>query len=182
MGVIGNNPDNTAHTRSGGYTTQVSSSKTRPNNTTAYAAGDVINESTSVGTIITFTNTGRTEGNSGIITASQIIDSANQTTKPQLALWLFNNAPTTVNDNAAFAPSDAELESGFIGVVNFSDLFVGNATSGAGGNYLLQTKNENLVFECVDGSRDIYGILQVLNAYTPVANEKFTVTLGLFQD
>lgn len=180
----GSDPNDTAHGRTGGYTTIVSASKTRPNNVTAYAIGDILNESTSAGTIITFSNVGRTVGNSGIINAVQIVDSANQSIKPLLALWLFNAPPATVNDNAAFAPTDAELEDSLLGVATFNgfDAYVGDASAGAGGNYMIQIRNENILFKCAAASKDLYGILQHLAAYTPVANEKFTIKLGLLQD
>lgn len=178
----GSNPTDTSHGRNGGYTVVKSASKIRPDNTTDYTANDVINESTSVGTVFTFTNAGRTPGNSGIINSVQIVDSGNQTTKPTLVLWLFDAAPTTVNDNAEFAPTDAELEDSLIGVVTFNELHEGDPSAAAAGNYVLQAKNENLEFVCASDSKDIYGILQVLNAYTPLAEEKFTIKLGIFQD
>lgn len=178
----GSDPEDTSHGRNGGYTVIKSASKTRPGNTTQYTINDVINESTTVGTILTFTDAGRTVGNSGIINSVQIIDSGNVATKPVLALWLFSAAPATVNDGEEFGPTDAELEDSLIGIVTFSQLRVGDPTANAAGNYVLQAKNENLEFVCADTSKDIYGILQVLNAYTPLDSEKFTVKLGIFQD
>lgn len=182
MGNNGEDPFDTSHGRNGGYTVVKAASKVRPADTNVYAAGDVINESASAGTVITFTNAGRTKGNSGIINSAQIIDSANQVLPPTLILWLFAAEPTTVNDNEAFAPTDAELEDSLIGIITFNELLVGNPAAAAAGNYMLQAKNQNLEFVCGLTSRTLYGVLQVVNAYTPISAEKFTIKLGIFQD
>lgn len=68
--------------------------------TTAYTAGDV------VGGLLSFDVSSAPEG--GILNRVTITDAANQ--KEPYVLWLFNAAPTTIADDAAFAPAIADLK------------------------------------------------------------------------
>lgn len=159
-------------------------SKTRPADTTAYTAGDVINESTSAGTVFTFTNCTRAEGGSGRIAKVLIDDSANQTTKLQAELWLFDTAPAAATigyDNAAFSPTDAEAQT-VVAIIPVSTSFVGNAGSGASGNANYTSGQVYVPFKCASASTTLYGVLVARNAYTPVSSEVFNVRLFIEQD
>ena len=152
-------------------------SKTRPADTTAYAAGDVVAESTSAATVWTFDDCARGAGLGGILQGAAIIDSAAQSTKPDLELYLFTTAPATQNDNAAWAPSDAEMEA-CIGVIAFS---LSNFKV-AGANGIISVEGIAKVFQCAASVRALYGILVARNAYTPISAEKFTISLQVIQD
>src|SRR5207245_2234219 len=91
----------------GGFTTVLTVTMTRPADTTAYAAGDQVSNSTSAPTILTFAGAARVSGGTGVITHVWITDSVAAATLPDLELWLFDTTATPNNDNAAFAPSDA---------------------------------------------------------------------------
>lgn len=166
----------------GGRTARVSASVTRPADTTAYAAGDVVTDNTTAGsaTNLTFTSAARATGGSGVIRSALLIDSANQSTKGQFEVWIYQTAPATQGDNAAFAPSDAETET-LIGIIPFNASYVGLATSGAGGNAVYLAQGINMEF-VTSGSANLFGHLVSRNAYTPVSAEKFTVVLGIAQD
>src|SRR3990167_36969 len=68
---------------------------TRPADTTAYTAGDVAANSTSVPLILRF----KMKSPSGFIQQARFIDSANVATKPDLQLWLFDR-PITMDVDA----------------------------------------------------------------------------------
>lgn len=161
----------------------VTGSVTRPNDTTQYAAGDVITNSTSVPTVITFSNCAGYQGGGGWITGMVLVDSANQATKPTLELWLFDTSYTPANDNAAFAPTDAVMAT-CLGVVSFDTVYVGLATVGADGNSLQLPDADELPveFKTLGNSRHLYGVLVVRNTYMPVASETFTIRLKIEQD
>lgn len=165
----------------GGKSVVISSSVTRPANTTAYAAGDAVTDSTTAPTVITLSGAGRINGGSGVILAATLIDSANQTTKGQFELWLFDATATPDNDNAVFTPTDAETET-LIGVIPFNTAYVGDATSGAGGNAVYPVQGLSIPFKCGGATTSIFGLIVVRNAYTPVSAEKFTVRLHILQD
>jgi hypothetical protein len=88
----------------GGYSTVLTSTLTRPNDTTAYAAGDEMTDTG--GAIQTITGAARFSGGSGIIQGIYISQSTLWTTKPQMEIWVYDTTSTPVADNGAFAPTD----------------------------------------------------------------------------
>lgn len=155
----------------------VTVSKTRPADTTTYAAGDVLNESTSAGTVWTFSNMARGPGLGGMIQHALLIDSAASSLKLDSELWLFDTAPATQNDNVAWAPSDAEMEA-CLGRIDFAT----GSFKTAGANGAIQASNISLPFQCTSAVQAIYGILVVRNAFVPISAEKFVIRLHVLQD
>lgn len=159
----------------------VTTNFTRPADTTAYAAGDAVSNSTSAPSVITFDAVARANAGSGIIIGAVMIDSANQTTKGQFELYLYDTTFAADNDNALFTPSDAETET-LIGIIQFNNWFVGDATSGAGGNAVCTVQGLSIPYTCGGAVDDVFGLLVVRNAYTPVSAEKFTFRLQVVQN
>ena len=156
---------------------------TRPNDTTTYAAGDVMADSTSAATILTFDSAAAYVGGSGIIQAVTGIDGAYQALGLAADLFLFDTAPASYgNDNAAFTPTDAELLRA-IGVATFSATgwSGGDLTSGATGN-AIQSVIVSLPFKCKVDRSKLYGILVARNAYVPIAQSPFYFNLHVLQD
>lgn len=162
---------------------QVNSSTnfTRPADTTAYAAGDAVTNSTSAPVVLTFASVARANGGSGVVIAAQMVDSASQATKGNFELWLFDTTVTPDNDNAVFTPTDAECAT-LIGIVQFATAFVGDATAGAGGNAVYVAQGLTIPFTCGGASTSIFGLLVLRNAYTPVSAEVFTIRLTVIQN
>lgn len=153
----------------------LTASITRPANTTAYAAGDVIGTASSH--VITFYGAKDEKGydlNRAIIARAVLIDNEAPATLPSLELWLFDTAPAAQADNAAFAVTDTELAN-VIGVIPFTYSYVGLAS----GNHIQQSDLVSLVLEVKSGASDIYGVLVVRNAYTPVSGETFKILLSV---
>lgn len=160
----------------------ITTSLTRPADTTAYTAGDAITDN--AGTKLTFANVARLAAGSGQIKRITLIDSANVATKPDVEIWLFDTSFTPDTDNAAFTPTDAEMET-LICVIAFGTAAwnVGTATAGAGGNAMIEGALSHAInFKCTGSLTDIYGALVVRNAYVPVSQEKFTIRLHIEQD
>lgn len=166
-----------------GSTVIVSGTFTRPNDANAYTAGDAVTDSTAAPTAITFASCAAANGGKGTIYSVSCLDSANQATKAQLELWLFEGAaaPGADNDNAVFTPTDAELAN-LVGIFEFGSWYVGDATAGAGGNCIAQTLNQNRGFTCGGATTSLFGLVVVRNAYTPVAQEIFTFRLYIGRD
>ena len=160
-------------------TITVTASFTRPDDTTQYTARDVCG--TNPATNLTFTNCVRDVRSGGAIMGVSLVDSAAQSTAGTFELWLFTAAPTAVADNAAFAPTDAEVRT-VVGVVPLSTAYVGTVTSGANGNRFYTSGAINIPFRTASTTRNLYGVLVASNAYTPVAQEVFDVTLRIYQD
>ena len=164
-----------------GSSTNIDVALLRPNNTTQYAAGDVI-EATGAAQFVF--PVARVEGGSGVIVDALLTDSANQALKGQFELWLFDTVVAAHEaDNAAFTPTDADLLT-LVGVLEFLIPFEGDATVGAGGNVAFPTTRTflPLAFKCVALSINLHGTLVVRNAYTPTAFEVFQVRMNVLQD
>ena len=78
----------------------------------AYSAGDA------VGGLLTFANAARTSGGGGFVKNVLLVDDAGQ--DAQLELWLFDQTFTAIADNAAWAPTEADLEN-LIAIVSTVD-------------------------------------------------------------
>lgn len=146
---------------------------TRPTNTDAYTAQDLIAGATAA----TLKFTGFKQGITKIVSA-KLFSSANVATKLAADLLLFSeDVPLAVADNAAFTLSDANALK-LVAVVPFAaaDGRGIDSTSGADGNAVSQVANLN-VFADVDQNGKLYGVLIARNAYVPVSAEKFTVQL-----
>lgn len=157
-----------------GFPVTVQTDVTRPGDTTAYAIGDCISNSTSAPTSggFTLSNAARKSGGSVLITDCWVCSSADPATRLSGEVWLFNQAVTNVNDNSAFVVSDSEIKT-CRGVIPFS-LF------DAGNNGFCHINGLNILVTCV-GTADIRFMLRSRTAYTPANAEVFTITLGGMQ-
>ncbi|MDE2097849.1 MAG: hypothetical protein KGL39_11420 [Patescibacteria group bacterium] len=146
---------------------------TRPANTTAYSAGDVV--STLAGVLLQFYSPSR----NGLIQTARIVDGANVSPSASFELYLFTAAPAARADNAPLALTDAEAAT-LVGVIPFVDTpYATNAGVGAAGN-LTFAEDATMPFALPAGPNFIlYGLLVVRNAYIPVSGETFAIQLGV---
>lgn len=157
-----------------GFPKTISVDVTRPADTTAYAAGDAISNSTTAPTTggFTFTGAARKSGGSGLITDVCVMTSNDPATRLSGEIYIFNQSVTNINDNAAFTVTDAEIKT-CIGVIPFSFF-------DAGSNGYAQMTGLNILFTCV-GSADLRFLLRARNAYTPQSAEVITVLVKILQ-
>ena len=143
------------------------SSITRPADTAQYAAGDALANSTSAPTAGggTFTGVTSVAGGSAILTDLMIVSSNAPATPMQGEVWLFDTAPTAMNDNAAWSLSDAEALT-LVDVIPFALTTIGNNSLAAiqRGTGITTVGSANLRF-----------LIRVVNAYTPASGEVITI-------
>ena len=164
----------------------ITQSLIRPSNTTQYAAGEVISEVTT-NNHFTFADLANPGQLSGQIDRAIITSSADGSgvLLPDLELWLFDTDIAEVADNAAFAPTDAEMLT-LVGVIDFP---VANWKVGlSGGNSCCEGDRAGgnplpMLYKCKTvASFSLYGQLVTRNAYTPVSAEVFSVRLIVTRD
>lgn len=145
---------------------------TRPNDTNAYAAGDVIADSTSTPNVLTFAAIGPAGGRTKIVTATLEIDSNSiPSGSGPLRLHLYSSAPTAIADNAAFdLPSGDRAK-----YVGWIDLPLPTLL---GSTAFSQNINDRTELPLAAGSSTLYGILQTTTAFTPVASVVRKITLS----
>ena len=141
---------------------------TRPANTTAYATGDVITDSTSASTILEFTNAG--DQNSQFIELSNVVLTTSKSAgAPGLNLWLFDTEPAVPNDNAAMTLTDAENNT-VVAVIPLSNKYTATLNGIVNGGDLTTMVR-------LGASESLYGILVATGAYTPISEEVFDITI-----
>jgi hypothetical protein len=148
----------------------VSLSITRPADSNAYAANDAFSNSTSAPLTggYQFLNMARSPGGSGTITDA--IFSMSTANSLQGELWLFDQPVTNINDNAAFAISDAEALT-LVAVIPF------NCTDTTSNNAISYVTNIGIGFTCVGASSTLYGLVKVMNAPTPASADVLGIRL-----
>lgn len=160
----------------GGHTARIAASSfNRPADTTAYASGDLVANSTTAGsvTVLRFA-VGREGGpNTGILRRAQISKSNASLTNASFRLHLYSASPTPANgDNGAWSTSGAANYLGAFDITvdkAFTDGAVGIGVPLAGA-------------EIGFASATVYGLLEARAAYTPASGEAFVVTLETVQN
>lgn len=171
------NPDASfsEHGIAGGSQALVSASFSRPANTTAYTAADVVADSTP--NLLSFAGMARWIGGSGYITKGRVV--TNQSTNvARYRLHLYHTAPSAIADNSPLAILYANKDK-LVGTLDF----VAAKTEGSGSDcaYSLNA-DARLAFKCAAASTTLYGILETLDAFTPTSGQQFYVELTAEQN
>jgi hypothetical protein len=149
---------------------KVSATFTRPSDTTTYAVGDSVSNSTSAPVVfqLDLGAVGAVAGQEIEIRKLAVVSSAKQSLLPLFNVYLNNATFTASNDNSALDIADATMEDGGCwfncDVQNFT-------ASNARVAYV------NIAAPMILAAADtkFYGVIQAANAYVPVSAEKFTI-------
>jgi hypothetical protein len=144
---------------------------TRPGDTNAYHAGDVV-----VG-LLTFASVGRANAAGSYIINPRLISSVAPAATGSFKLWLFNAAPTVAAEHAAFAPSDAEMATTCIGIIYFD-----RADKTANNTLYTQANFTPIYLKCGAATTSIYGVLTDAAGSSAANAETYDVILSGVQD
>lgn len=163
--ITGENPFVTS-----GTTAIPSASFTRPNDTTAYAIGDLVANSTTAGSVVPLQLTiARVDGGSGMLRKLRLRKSGASLTNASFRVHLYRVSPTPANgDNGAWSTNQAANYMGAFDVTMDAAF-----TDGASGNGAPRVGSE-VNFKLPSG-RVVFALIEARAAYTPIANEVFTV-------
>lgn len=161
-----------------GQTSRVSATFTRPADTTAYTALDTVSDSTSAPTLLTFSNVASFNGGGGYITKARIVTDQ-KTCVARFRLHLFHTAPTAINDNSPYLSLYANKDKS-LGRIDFSAAATEDATNSTAATSL--NADVRLAYVCASGTRNIYGVLEALDAFTPASGQGFYVELTAEQN
>lgn len=143
---------------------------TRPSNTTAYAAGDVIYQTVGTG-VIQFDSVGI----SGSITNASVqmfdVETAN------LELYVFDDEPTNFGDNTAVALTGGDMNK-LVGVFALADA---NKKLAAAGVASYEATECNAMSYTSDNGK-LYGVLVTRSAFTPASGSAYAAFLHLQVD
>lgn len=154
---------------------------TRPSDTTAYAAKDVVSNSTSSPYVITFAGMGRVNGGSGTIVKARLMTSQ-KTCTAQFRLHLFHTAPTAINDNSPYLMLYSNAANR-IGMIDFPACATEDTTNSTASAAMRPSSDgsygpPNLWYKCAAADTALYGVLETLSVFTPDNAQKFYVELG----
>lgn len=156
-----------------------SASFTRPNDTTAYSIGDLVANSTTAGSVTPLAIP--VGGQSGFINMRlvrvRLTKSGTSNTNANFTVHLFStNTITFANgDNGAYSSDHASSWLGSIAITSmtaFTDGCTGVGSFASGSEAFIKATNGT-----GQSIQNIYAVLVAGAAYTPVANEVFTLTL-----
>lgn len=175
--------DTTGRALLAGASFLASATITRPADTTAYAAKDVI--STGAGAILTFPGMGRVNGGSGLILRARLMTSQ-KTNVAQCRLHLFHTAPTAIADNSPYLLLYANAANR-VGMIDFPAMTTEDATNSTAASAMRPSSDgnslpPNLWYQCAAGDTALYGILETLTAFTPASAQTYFIELGGAQD
>lgn len=158
----------------GGFVARPSASFTRPADTTAYASGDLVANSTTAGSVSPMSFTiSRNTGAGGMLRRARLRKTGTTTTNASFRLHFYSASPTVTNgDNGAWLSTQA---ANYVGSI---DISVDKAFSdGAAGNGVPSVGSE------INFTADTYYVLvEARAAYTPASGETFTVSLEIIQN
>ena len=158
--------------------TTPSNSFTRPADTTAYASGDLVANSTTAANVVPLTFTTSKLVGQGTITRLRFHKSGNVATNASFTVHIFSADPgvPTNGDNGAFAIASA---ANHIGSVD-CDLTTG-ALSGTAGLSKQFAITNGITFDLTASPKErrLYALIRAAAAYTPASAEVFTVTLEI---
>jgi hypothetical protein len=158
----------------GGRKVQVAATFARPADTTAYTAGDVVSNNTSTTTPMTFSNFARVSGGTGYIVGAKLVTDKKSIT-PRFRVHLFNaTGATLAADNAANKALYADASKR---IANFDlpAMVTPADTSGSDESRAIDL-TLRIPFVAV-ASRDIYAVLEALDAFTPASAQNFRLEL-----
>ena len=150
----------------------------------AYAANDVVNDTTCTTTAVgwEFTTVVASNGAYGRIESATIF-SETPNISPRLSLFLFNAEPTGVNEdkvtNTNPLPGDRTK---YIGKIEFPALKARSATCASESSATPSTVGGvPFGFKCASATRSIYGILVTEDIFTQVATDDIEITMQIEQ-
>jgi hypothetical protein len=151
---------------------KVSATFTRPADTNAYAAGDIVSNNTSGGAAIRFSGAGFPSAPVRILRAT-LWKSTNVVTSANFSLVLYNQDPGVQNDNAAYAETFAN-RSKVVAIIPFT-IMLAYGSNVAQVDFLPPSGEMDAVLG--DGQSSLWGVLVATAAYTPGSADQFAVEL-----
>ena len=167
------------HLGNSGAVRQIASSFSRPNDTTQYASGDLVANSTTAGSVtpLTFADAALLSGRGGKSIGARLRKSGTSLTNAMFRLHIFGSAPTgfVAGDNGAFSCAGVANYVGAFDITcdrTFTDGVFGRGATPLSGSFL----------EYVCAATSLFGVLEARAAYTPAAQEVFTLSLSVLPD
>lgn len=154
----------------------ISAAYTRPADTTAYTDSDSLSDSTTSPTALTFA-IARANDITGFITDALCITS-DEAYAGALRLWLFQDIPTAINDNAAFTLTSTMLSDNLLGWIDFDTFVTGGTGSDRAVSRGVLTESRPIAYVPSSGTSNIFGLVMIKTGTTPESAQTFEFDLA----
>lgn len=159
----------------GGNLVSVSTEFTRPADTTAYAANDVVSDSTSSTTMQALANAARVSGGSGYIVGIKVSTDKKSIT-PRIRVHFFGtNGATIAADNVAYK----EVYSDGSKRLFYYDMPAMTTAADTTNSDMSRSVDTSMRIPYICNATSLYYVLETLDAFTPATGQKITVTAFL---
>jgi hypothetical protein len=159
----------------GGNMNMVSTEFTRPSDTTAYTAGDVVSNATSSNSLMVMTDLARINGGTGYIVGCRLSTDKKSIT-PRFRVHLFSATdPTFSVDNVAYKDLYADGIKR-LGYFDLPAMITSTDTTNSDMSRSIDL-TLRLPYKAASNTKSIYALLETLDAFTPASAEKFTLIL-----
>lgn len=162
----------------GGTTVNPTDNFTRPADTTQYASGDLVANSTTAGSVTPGTLTvARIAGGSGMLRRIKLHKSGTSVTSASFRVHFFRSAPSTITngDNGVFSVS------GVADYIGAFDVTLDRAFTDGACGFGTPIVGTEMSFKLASGTTLRY-LIEARGTYTPANAEVFTVTMDDLQD
>jgi hypothetical protein len=163
----------------GGNLVVVGGSVTRPANTTAYASGQLVANSTTAGSVtpITIAGAARVNAGTGAIAGVRLSTSSTNLTSASFRVHFFKVSPTVANGDGA------ALSANVLGATEIGYVDVTVDVAGSDGAKGSAAPARNLLyFDTGAATTSLYALIEARGAYTPTSAEVLTVAAEILQN
>lgn len=153
---------------------------TRPNDTTPYTSGDLVANNTTGGSVtpLSWGTAGRVSALGGSVMRARLKKSGTTVTNAAFRLHLYKSSPTCTNgDNGAWLTTQSD----YLGSIDL-DMSGANGRVFSDAAEVVAAPTHGTEIGFVPAATTIYGLLAATAAYTPAAEEVFTVELEIKQN
>lgn len=161
-----------------GNTAVVSANFTRPADTTAYAIGDLVANSTTAGSVapLSFSNVIQAAGSGGLVRRAKIRTGNTSITNASFRIHFYAVTETSsVGDNTAIVlPSVADYRGSI-------DVTLDKAFADGACGFGIPAVGDSIVIDPASGT-SLFALIEARAAYTPTSAQVFTVELEVLQD
>lgn len=149
---------------------------TRPADTTAYASGDLVANSTTAGSVVPIQlSVARINGGAGQIKRVRLKKSGTGVTNAAFRVHFYTATPVPSNgDNGAWLTTDT----GWIGSF---DVTIDKAFTASAQGVGIPTTGTELSFNVAAGAKVLFALIEARGVYTPASAETFTLAAEVIQ-
>lgn len=161
----------------GGNSAVVRATMTRPNDTNTYASGDLVANNTAAGSVVPIVlAVARAADKTVVIPRIRLKKSGTSVVNAVFRAHAYKDSPTVSNgDNGAWLTT----ESNYIG---YMDITMDRVFSDAAKGFGVPAVGSQWILDPSTGTQNIFILLEARAAYTPAAQEVFTVAAECLRD